>query len=146
MTANHSRHPAQPGGTAIAGGLLATAVLATALNAAVAAIAHAAGASEDSIQLQLGAYGVFTVLGVLAGAGGWAAVRARAARPERVLRTLVPVVLLVSFVPDIPLGLSGDGQGSSWGAVAALMVMHVVVALVAVPAYRRLLPLAPAVD
>ncbi|GGS21138.1 DUF6069 family protein [Streptomyces griseoviridis] len=132
--------PARPGGAVVAGGLVATAVVAVALNAAVAAIAHAAGASDDFEQLHFADYALLTVVGVLAGAGGWALVRARAARPARVLRTWIPVILLVTFVPDILLGLS-DNPGTSWGAVIALMLMHLVVAAVAVPAFRFLLPL-----
>ncbi|MGW4543551.1 hypothetical protein ACWEOP_37505 [Streptomyces chartreusis] len=50
----------------------------------------------------------------------------------------VPVVVVVSFGPALSL-LGGGTPGSGPLAVAALMVMHVVV--VAVAAYRRVLPL-----
>ncbi|MEU4652755.1 DUF6069 family protein [Streptomyces sp. NPDC023723] len=135
----------RPGGLVVAGGLVATAVVAVALNAAVAAIAHAAGASDDFEQLHLSDYAFLTVVGVLAGAGGWALVRARAAHPARVLRTWIPVILLITFIPDILLGTS-DQPGTSWGAVIALMVMHLVVAAVAIPAFRVLLPLSDGQD
>ncbi|MFG2275818.1 hypothetical protein ACGFNY_39405 [Streptomyces chartreusis] len=49
----------------------------------------------------------------------------------------VPVVVVVSFGPALSL-LGGGTPGSGPLAVAALMVMHVVVA---VAAYRRVLPL-----
>lgn len=82
-----------------------------------------------------------TVFGVLAAAAAWAIIRARSARPDRLLRTLAPVILIVSLVPDIMVGVSDSRPGTSWGAVIALMVMHVAVAAVAIPAYQRLLPL-----
>jgi hypothetical protein len=53
----------------------------------------------------------------------------------------VPVVLLVSLIPDLAVGATGKLAGSSWGAVAALMSMHIVVAAVAVATYLRVLPL-----
>lgn len=144
MNGPSAAHPAgsarRPGGLVLAGGLVATAAVAVALNAVVAALAHAAGVSGDAEQLRLSGYAPLTVVGVLAGAGGWALVRARSARPARVLRGGIPVILLVTFVPDILLGASGE-PGTGWGAAAALMVMHLVVAAVAVPAYLLLLPL-----
>ena len=133
--------PARSSGTLTAVGLAAAAAVATALNAAVAAIAHAAGASPEFQALQLPAYATFTALGVLAGAAGWAIVRARARNPRRVLRVLVPAVVLVSRAPDVLVGASASLPGASWGGVVALMVMHVVVTVVAVGAYLRLLPL-----
>ncbi|MBO4256214.1 DUF6069 family protein [Streptomyces griseorubiginosus] len=77
----------------------------------------------------------------MVGALGWAVVRTRSARPSRLLRILVLVVLILSLVPDIVLGVSDSRRGTSWGAVVAFMVMHVVVAAVAVPAYHPLRPL-----
>lgn len=133
--------PARPGGLVVTGGLIGTAAVAVAVNAVVAAISHAAGASDDFQPLQLSAYAPLTVFGVLAAAAAWAIIRARSARPDRLLRTLVPAILVVSLIPDIMVGISDSRPGTSWGAVIALMVMHVVVAAVAVPAYRRLLPL-----
>ncbi|KUN58007.1 hypothetical protein AQJ46_44235 [Streptomyces canus] len=141
MSHQLATRPARPGGLVVAGGLIGTAVVAVAVNAVVAAIAHAAGASDDFEALQLPAYAVLTVFGVLAAAAAWAIIRARSADPARLLRTLVPVVLIVSLIPDIMVGVSDSRPGTSWGAVIALMVMHVVVAVIAVPAYRRLLPL-----
>jgi hypothetical protein len=88
------------------------------------------------------------VFGVVLGAIGWAVVRRVAKNPAGLLRWLVPVpvpvpvpvLVVVSFVPDLSL-LGGGTPGSGPLAVAALMVMHVVVAVVAVAAYRRVLPL-----
>ena len=133
--------PARPSGLVVTGGLIGTAAVAVALNAVIAAIAHAAGASDDFEALQLPAYAAFTVFGVVVSAAAWAIIRARSARPARLLRTLVPVVLIVSLIPDIMVGVSDSRPGTSWGAVIALMVMHVAVTAVAVPAYLRFLPL-----
>jgi hypothetical protein len=135
-----SRHR-RPGPLVIAGGLVVAVIGAVALNYAVATIAHAGGASHDYVPLQVGTYSFFTIVGILAGAVGWAIVRARAANPQATLRVLVPAVLVVSLVPDVLVGVAGQMSGTSWGAVAALMVMHVVVAAVAVPVYARILPL-----
>ncbi|MGW7425986.1 hypothetical protein ACWGJB_39160 [Streptomyces sp. NPDC054813] len=70
----------------------------------------------------------------------WAVVRRVAKNPAGLLRWLVPVLVVASFAPDLSL-LGGGTPGSGPLAVAALMVMHVVVAVVAVTAYRRVLPL-----
>ena len=121
-------------------GLGVAIVVAIALDAAIAAVAHAAGASHAFSPLRPPSYTSLTVIGMLAGAAGWAVVRARAADPRRVLGRLVPVVLAVSLVPDVIVGTSSV-RGASWGAVAALMVMHVVVATVLVAALLRELPL-----
>ncbi|MEU3340302.1 DUF6069 family protein [Streptomyces sp. NPDC006668] len=146
MSHQLATRPARPSGLLVTGGLIGTAVVAVALNAVVAATAHAAGASHDFQPLQLSAYAPLTVFGVLIGAAAWAVVRPRSARPARLLRTLVPVVVLLSLIPDIMVGVSGSRAGTSWGAVVALMVMHLVVAAVAVPAFHRLLPLPAAQD
>ena len=52
------------------------------------------------------------------------------------LRWLVPLVVVLSFVPDLLL----LQYGLSVLLVVGLMVMHVVCAVVAVPAFRRVLP------
>lgn len=105
----------------------------------VAAIAHAAGVSQDFQALQVGTFSFFVVVGVLAGATGWQLIRRRAADPARLLGRLVPAVLVVSFVPDVLLHVAGAAH-ATWGAVTALMVMHVLVAVVAAAAYHLLLP------
>jgi hypothetical protein len=107
----------------------------------LSATAHAAGASDDFEALKLPAYAVLTVFGVVLSAAAWAIIRARSARPARLLRTLVPIALIVSLIPDMLVGVSDSRPGTSWGAVIALMVMHVAVTAVAVPAYLRFVPL-----
>jgi hypothetical protein len=122
-------------------GLVAT-VVALVGNTVVAQGALAAGASQKFQPLTVGAYGFFTVVGVVAGLVGWMLVR-RTANAAATLRWLVPTVLVVSLVPDVMVGFS-DRAGVSWGAVAALMMMHLVVTVAAVATFSRLLPVARA--
>ena len=106
---------------------------------AIAAVAHAAGVSHSFSPLHPGIYIALIVLGVLGGAVGWQLVRSRAGQPARVLRNLVPVVVLLSFIPDIAIGILGTDH-ATWGGVIALMVAHVVVATAAVTSFATLLP------
>ncbi|MFF4507019.1 DUF6069 family protein [Streptomyces sp. NPDC001401] len=73
---------------------------------------------------------------MLAGSAGWALVRRLSRDPERLLRRLVPSVVVLSFVPD----LFEFDEGKVTGVVA-LLLMHVAVAAIAVPTYRRVMPL-----
>lgn len=114
--------------------LLIGACGAVGLNVLIAVIAQAAGASEHFSPLRPAAYVTFTIVGFAVGAAGWTAIMARATNPGRILRVLVPSVLALSFIPDLAVGL-GDRPGTSWGAVAALMAMHVVVAVTLVHAF-----------
>lgn len=106
---------------------------------AIAAIAHGAGVSHSFSPLQPGAYIGLIVLGVLGGGVGWQLVRARANKPQELLRTLVPVVLVLSFIPDITIGILGSDH-ATWGGVIALMAAHVVVAASAVTSFVIFLP------
>jgi hypothetical protein len=115
--------------------LAIAAAVAVAVNAAVAAIAVAAGAPADYGPLLLPVYAGFTVVGVVVGWIGWSLVLRRARDPRRVLAWLVPVVAVASFVPDVLLLALSFIPGTTAAAVIALMVMHVVVVAVAVPAY-----------
>lgn len=126
----------------IAGGVAVAAVGAVVVNALVSLVAQAAGASEEFEPLQPGAYVFLTVVGVLAGAAGWAAVRRWSNRPAAVLRWLVPVVVVVSLVPDVALLFSDMQPNTSGLAVGALMLMHVATAAVAVPVFAKVLPVA----
>lgn len=115
--------------------LAAAVVVAVAVNAVVAALATSWGAGPDFAPLTLPVYGAFTLVGILVGWVGWRLVQRRAQRPRRLLGWLVPAVGIVSFAPDIALGLTGFIPGATWSGVLGLMVMHVVVIAVAVPAY-----------
>jgi hypothetical protein len=121
--------------------LVAAVVCAVLVNTVIAVLARAAGASDGFMPLQVAAYLPFTVIGVLAGSAGWAAVRRWSRRPAGVLRWLVPTVVGVSLLPDVAL-LFTDAQPNTSGiAVAGLIVMHQATAAVAVPILARALPL-----
>lgn len=115
--------------------LIAAAVIAVTLNAVVATIASGRGIGAGFTPLTFPVYASFTVVGVLIGWLGWRIVQRRAARPTRVLSILVPVVTLASFVPDLLLMNLRFIPGTTNPAVITLMVMHVVVVAIAVPAY-----------
>ena len=132
--------PARPKNVAAAGTLLAAAVIASLVNVVIAAIGHAAGASHQFMPLNVPSFVSFTVLGILIGAAGWAIVRRRATRPRALLRRLVPIVLGISFIPDLAMLFSSYLPHSNAAGVVSLLAMHVVVAAVAVTAYTRALP------
>ena len=120
--------------------VVSAAVVASLLCLAVAAAAHALGASREMLALTPKVFIPFVVVGVICGAIGWSIVRARTRHPDRVLTRLVPIVLLLSFVPDVLVGVTKALPGTTWTAVLGLMVMHLVVAACAVVAYRTFLP------
>jgi hypothetical protein len=128
--------PAPRASFAVRALLLAAAVaLAVTLNAVVAALAVAAGAPADYPPLTLPALTTFTALGVIAGWIGWVLIHRMARNPRVVLRVLVPAVVVLSLVPNVVLLATGFIPGTTVVGVVALMVMHVLVAAVAVPAY-----------
>ena len=106
---------------------------------AIAAIAHGAGVAHSFSPLHPGSYIALIVLGVLGGAVAWQLVRVKARQPSRVLRSLVPAVVILSFIPDIVIGITGSFH-ATWGGVIALMAAHVVVAMAAVTSFAELLP------
>ena len=62
------------------------------------------------------------------------------------MRRLVPIVVVLSWVPDIVLGATHREATSqlphtTWGEVAALMVMHLFVAAIGLGLFSQLLPL-----
>ncbi|MGW4207720.1 DUF6069 family protein [Lentzea sp. NPDC004789] len=120
-------------------GVAAAVALACAGNAVVSLLAQALGADPNAVEgLQPKGYVVLTAVGVVIAAFAWASIRKRAKNPARTLGKLVPVVVAVSFLADVPVFFL---PGASAVGVVALMVMHVVVAAVAVPIFRRVLPL-----
>ena len=143
MTATSSSSRTTEGRTVVAVALstLVGAAAAGLTTTVIALIARAVGASHDFKPLWPSSYLPLSVLGVLAGAIGWQIIRRRASRPAAVLRWLVPAAVALSLIPDIAVGAAGSSPGVSWGAVSALMLMHLAVASVAVTFYRRLMPL-----
>ena len=119
--------------------IVAAIAVGSAATAVVAVIAHAAGVSDTFTPLKTGSYISLIVVGVLAGCAGWQLVRARAGDPRKVLRRLVPLVVLLSFIPDLAIGVSGADH-ATWGGVIALMCAHVVVATAAVTSFSFFLP------
>ena len=143
MTATSSSSRTTEGRTvaAVALSTLVGAAAAGLTTTVIALIARAVGASHDFTPLWPSSYLPLSVLGVLAGAIGWQIIRRRASRPAAVLRWLVPAAVALSLIPDIAVGAAGSSPGVSWGAVSALMLMHLAVASVAVTVFRRLMPL-----
>jgi len=113
-------------------------VIASIANAIVAFAGLAAGADPALPGLTPGAYITFTIVGILIGAIGWALIgRARAAK--RILAVLVPVVLVLSLIPDVAIAASGTTAAMTAGIT--LGIMHLVTVAVAIPVYRVFLPL-----
>ncbi|WP_367319586.1 DUF6069 family protein [Streptomyces sp. HUAS ZL42] len=127
---------ARRGPLVVAGGVLAAIVVASVADALLALLALAVGAPDDFMPLKPSSYIFLTAVGVVAGAVGWAVVRKVSKDPEALVRWLAPALVVVSFVPDFPL----FGEGGALG-VGALLLMHVVVAVVAVFTYRKVMPL-----
>jgi hypothetical protein len=120
--------------------VVAGALVAVAANAVVAAAAVAAGADSGFAPLQLLVFAPFTILGVIAAYAGWRIVRRRAGSPAAVLRVLVPVLTVLSFVPDAVLALTGFIPGASVTGVVGLALMHLVVVGIVVPLSARIAP------
>jgi uncharacterized protein DUF6069 len=142
VTADHSRSAALShvnGRIAVSIAVVAAIAVGSVATAVVAGIAHSAGVSHTFKPLTAGAYIGLIVVGVLAGCAGWQLVRARVSDPGKVLRRLVPLVVVVSFVPDLAIGISGADH-ATWGGVLALMCAHVVVAAAAVTSFSVFLP------
>lgn len=123
-------------------GIVAAIVGASAVNSVLSVIARAVTDKPDNFgPLDPGAYIFLTAVGVIAGAFGWGVVRSTSKNPAALLRWLVPAVVVASFIPDFFLLEEGGVVG-----VAALLLMHVTVAVVAVPTYRVVMPLTTVVD
>jgi hypothetical protein len=137
---------AAPAGRRLALAATTAALLSGAACAAIALLATALGVPSIP-QLTPPAVALFGMLGAIAGTVGWQVIRRRAARPGRVLRVLVPSVLLVSFVPDVVLGVA-LAASTGVAPVLALASMHLAAALIVVVIAAWLLPVrevAPAV-
>ena len=92
-------------------------------------------------QLTLPVYGMLTVIGAIIGAVGWHLIATRARNATRLLSWLVPTVLVLSLLADLPLLMDKSSMpGTTTAGVLALMLMHFGVAAAAVPAYRKFIP------
>ncbi|MGV2984542.1 DUF6069 family protein [Microbacterium sp. AGC85] len=121
--------------TALPFSALIVAVAASAVNALIALGAVSLGA-ESVGGLQPVAYISFTVIAAFAGAAGWHIINRRARHPAKIMRWLVPTFLVVSFIPDIAVGVA-----MGWLVAGALSLMHVATIIIAVLTYRRFMPL-----
>ena len=83
---------------------------------------------------------LFSVVASVVGALGWQLVRLRAVDPRRTVLILALAVLVVSFVPDVLLGLSLAATTGP-APVIALALMHLTTMGIAVVVYAWLLPL-----
>jgi hypothetical protein len=119
---------------------LAAFVVAGLANTVIALAAVALGASSAFAPLSPPVFLAFTALGIAGGYVGWRIVRRVAPRPARVLRVLVPLVLVLSWIPDVILGIVQFIPGTNLTAVLALALMHAVIVAVAVPVYARISP------
>jgi hypothetical protein len=120
--------------------LAAAVVVASAANALVALAAVAAGAQMPFAPLQPPAFITFTLAGILIGYLGWRIVRRLTEHPARVLRVLVPVALVLSWVPDAIVAVAGFIPNTSVTGAVGLAIMHAVVVAVAVPVFARIAP------
>ena len=117
---------------------LTIAVGAGLLNTLIAFAGRALGADTEAVPgLTPPVYLAFTVVGAVLGTAGWAIIRRRASDPAKVFSWLVPTVMVVSLIPDAGIAISSDAVGG-----VALGCMHLAVLAVALPAFRRFLPLA----
>jgi hypothetical protein len=134
VTVQNQEHRQRRGlGTALVLG--AAIVVAIVINAIIAWVATALGAPAGYGPLSLPAQALFTIVGVVVGWVGWRLISARARNPRHVLRILVPLVVVLSLIPDLLLLAFPVIPGSTPAAVVALMLMHLVVAACAVSAY-----------
>ncbi|KJK33889.1 hypothetical protein UK23_44490 [Lentzea aerocolonigenes] len=119
-------------------GVVAAIAVASIGNAVVSSAAQALGADPNAVEgLKPQGYVVLTAVGVIIAAFAWSSIRKRAKDPARTLAKLVPIVVVISFLADVPVFFL---PGASLIGVLALMLMHVVVALVSVPIFHRVLP------
>ncbi|ANZ40347.1 hypothetical protein BBK82_34295 [Lentzea guizhouensis] len=122
----------------VAVGLLGAAVVSIAVNSLIALVASKfIPEGTERVGLALAEYAPATVIGILLGTLGWFLVRRFAKDPRRVLRVLVPIVVVLTFIPDLGILAGGAAVVNS----LALIAMHVVVAAATVPVLGRVLPL-----
>ena len=113
------------------------------VNAVIAAIARGPlDVSSEFQPLTAPVFLMWTLIGTVVGALVWRAIVRRSAHPARLLRWLVPVVVLVSLVPDLLVYVDGSMAGTSGTAVWALVAMHLATAAVSVPTFQRFMPAA----
>jgi hypothetical protein len=127
-------------GTALKTGVVAGA-LASVANLVISLIARGPiGASDDFVPLTPSPIVMWTAIGATIGAVGWRLIVNTSTHSRALLNKLVPTVLVLSLIPDVALLLTDSVAGQTSAGVAALMVMHVVTAVIVVAACRRAMP------
>jgi hypothetical protein len=81
---------------------------------------------------------VFTFIGVLGAVIVYALVARFSRRPIRLFRRIALITLLVSFIPDILMLITGFNPGTTAANVVVLMLMHVVAWAISVQMLTRL--------
>jgi hypothetical protein len=81
---------------------------------------------------------IFTVVGVLGAVIVYALAGRFSRQPVRLFQRIALITLLVSFVPDIMMAITGFNPGTTVANVVVLMLMHVVAWLIAVGMLTRL--------
>jgi hypothetical protein len=128
--------------TAIPLAMLAAAVAVSAVNYVISIAGIALGAPASQLQLMPPVFiGVSVVVSVL-GAVGWQLLARAARNPAGVLRWLVPVVFVLSFLPDLILTLLTHPPVS---ALLTLAAMHVLTIAIATILFSLILPVRPRV-
>lgn len=135
LAAGSTRAGARPLLIAVGVAAIPSAVIAAALSVA----AGAAGVPALP-QLTPPAVALFAGLGSAAAVIGWNAVRGRTSNPRALLTRLVPLLLLLSFVPDVLLGVS-TARDTGLAPVLTLAAMHVTTVVITVAVCLRALPL-----
>ncbi len=134
--------PAFSASTALKAGAVAG-VAAAVVNVVVSAVARGPlGASDQFAPLTPGPIVMWTILGAIIGAVGWRLIVTKKDDSRALLAKLVPTVLVLSFIPDLALLATDTMPGQTTTGVLALMVMHVLTAVIAVTAYRKAMPAA----
>ncbi|HEX4443736.1 MAG TPA: DUF6069 family protein [Galbitalea sp.] len=120
--------------------MLIAAVATSAVNYLISVIGIALGTPASQLQLTPPVFiGVSVVVSVV-GAAFWQLIARAAKDPARTLRWLVPVVFVLSFLPDLGLALLTSPEPS---ALLTLAVMHVATIAIATAVYSLGLPVRP---
>jgi hypothetical protein len=118
--------------------LIAAAATGT-VDALIGIIALALGA-KATLTLSPGPDVALAVIASIVGAIGWTIIARRCGNPRRVLQIIAPIVLVLSFIPDI-LFASATAATTGWAPVAALVLMHIATISLALATYGTVLPI-----
>jgi hypothetical protein len=116
---------ARPGGR----GAVAT-VLAVAVNVAIVLVADAVGIAPGFEHLSARRVALLSAAGAVGATTVYLVLARAVATPDRTFRLVAGIVLVLSFLPDLAL-LSAE-EAATVPGVLVLMLMHVVVAVLAV--------------